>query len=83
MRRFADEVSVRASNVIPFPLPNRALCDSLLFPVVRRRPTVLVMPEHSGKTPERNWFDEFEVWSRRFGRRVFSALGASKACLRG
>jgi hypothetical protein len=83
MRRccVADEGWVRASNVIPFPIQvrtARALAPpaAVPFPTAKPRPFLMAMPQRvvPQRAVPRGLVDEFEIWSRRFGRRLVAAI---------
>jgi len=49
--------------------------SAIPFPVAKCKPFLVVMPKRVAEVVEsRGIIDEFEIWSRRFGRRLSAAL---------
>ena len=65
----ADGVSMRASNVIPFPSPQRKQMRPIMFPQEKSSP---IMPDlrDGCDAPRGGLLDEFAIWASRFGRRL-------------
>ena len=63
-----------ASNVIPFPSARQNHKQPIPFPAGPYVRPVLVMPSHDDKRDEQPLFDEFAIWSRRFGRSLVAAM---------